>query len=220
MSLIRPFTSANDDYENGLFYPSSDDELSVAFSRRYVKRLMREALEDYFILDRDVFVDQRIPILRDIQRESRLPVPDVLVCLQTHDRERTCWNVEAEGRAPTVCVQVFDDRTRSKFFDDARLCYEEIGVQEYLLFDASPSLRTTRVFGFRLVNRRFVKLRAEGDDGVTSRKLGLRLLSEYGCPRFVDVQSGEVVLTRREQALRDVRERRQALSTNFTNSEG
>jgi hypothetical protein len=65
-----------------------------------------------------------------------------------------------------------------------------------------------RVRGFRLRGGRYRAIRPGGDGGIRSRLLGLRLVSEYGYPRFVEVATGEVVLTRREQALRSVQGKR------------
>jgi hypothetical protein len=42
--------------------------------------------------------------------------------------------------------------------------------------------------------------------------LGLRLVSEYGDPWFVDAATGEVVLTRDEQAIRSVRAKQAELT--------
>lgn len=75
-------------------------------------------------------------------------------------------------------------------------------MKEYLVFHPD------RITGFRLHGGRYRAIRPGGDDGIRSRVLGLRLVSEYGYPRFVEAATGEVLLTRREQALRSVRAKR------------
>jgi hypothetical protein len=206
MNTLRPFTSPSDEYDGGLFYPSSDgpDESGRA-SPAEARRLIREALEDFFALELDVYVGAAVPWYTGRGMVRRLCMPDAFVAFGARSGERKRWWIDREKVVPTVCIDVKARSNRADRFGPRNELCERLGVKEYLVF--APE----RVAGFRLDKGRYRAIRPGGDGGVRSTELGLRLVSEYGYPRFVDLATGEVVLTRREQALRSVRAKQAAL---------
>jgi hypothetical protein len=108
--------------------------------------------------------------------------------------------------SPAVCLHVETRSNRAAVLGPIKDRCEQLGVKEYLVFSHD------RVSGFRLRERRYCGIRPEGDGGIRSRMLGLRLVSEYGDPWFVDAATGEVVLTRDEQAIRSVRAKQAELT--------
>jgi hypothetical protein len=198
MTTPRPFTAPAGEYEDGLFYPSEDGPNELGADGPLVtRRLIREALGDYFALDPGVYVGAEIPWYTGASRKP-LCTPDAFVAFGARFGERVSWCLDREGIVPAVCIHVETPTNRTDVFGPAKDRCERLGVKEYLVFGAD------RVAGFRLQGRRYRAIRPGGDGGVRSRLLGLRLVSEYGYPRFVDVATGEVVLTRHEQALRSV----------------
>ncbi|MBO0699225.1 MAG: hypothetical protein J2P46_12585 [Zavarzinella sp.] len=215
MNRVRPFTELHEDYCGGLFYPSEDGDTEPdRDALPYARRLLREGLEDYFALELAVYVGSRIPVYGIRPGRHLLGSPHVLVAFRTTPRERTAWRIRQEGAPPAVCLHVLTAASQGKLLGPVKTEYERARVSEYLLFDPSGRHFRGHVAGFRLRRDRFRTIRPDTDGGVRSRQLGLRLVGEYGYPRFVEVATGEVVLTRREQAIRSVRRERSERSLN------
>jgi Uma2 family endonuclease len=205
MKTARPFTAPNDDYDGGLFYPSSDEPDELGWDGpAESRRLIREALADFFTVQLDVYVGAGVPWYADRNPGRRLLVPDAFVVFGVRSGERKRWRLDREKVVPGVCVHVRTPANRADLFGPRKELCELLGVKEYLVF--APD----QVAGFRLRAGRYRRIRPGDDNGVRSHELGLRLVSEYGYPRFVDAATGEVVLTRREQALGSVRAKQAA----------
>lgn len=205
MTTLRPFTAPHADYDDGLFYPSSGgpDEPS-ADAVLVARRLIREALADYFALDVDVYVGSGIPWYSGRGVAKPLCRPDAFVAFGVKLGERASWHLEREGIIPAVCLHVDTRSNRAGIWGPIKGRCERLGVKEYLVFSRD------RVAGFRLRGKRYCGIRPDGDGGIRSRLLGLRLVNEYGDPRFVEAATGEIVLTRHEQAIRSVRAKQAA----------
>jgi Putative restriction endonuclease len=215
MNRVRPFTERHEDYCGGLFYPSEDGDAEPdRDALPYARRLLREGLEDYFALDLGVYVGSRIPVYGNRPGRHLLGSPDVLVAFRTTPRERTAWRIRQEGKPPAVCLHVLTAANLAKLLGPVKTEYERARVSEYLVFDPSGRYLAGHVAGFRLRRDRFRTIRPAADGGVWSRQLGLRLVAQYGYPRFVEVATGKVVLTRHEQAIRSVRRKRAERSPN------
>ena len=199
----RPFTAPSVEYDDGLFFPSEVGPTELGADAPLVSRqLIRESLADYFALDLEVYVGAGIPWYAD--RGSRNPycTPDTFVAFGVRFGERAAWHPGREGVVPAVCVYVETPGNQGEVLGRWKDRCEGLGVKEYIVFDPD------RIRGFRLHGGRYRAIRLGGDGGIRSRALGLRLVSEYGYPRFVEIATGEVVLTRREQALRSVQGQR------------
>jgi hypothetical protein len=201
--MIRPgpFTESDEDYDGGLFYPSSegsdlDPGPDAALEAR---RLIQDALADYFSLDDDVFVGRGIRV----RGPAGSRMPDAFVARRVKSGERSVWSIVRERVAPAVCIDVL--RAGRLLLGPVKADYERWGVKEFLLVDPGGRQFPGRVGGFRLRAGRYTSIRPGGDGGIHSVELGLRLVSEYGYPRFVEPASNRVVLTRREQAMRSLR---------------
>lgn len=209
MKTLRPFTASHGDYDNGLFYPSSGgegpDEPS-ADAALVARRLIREGLADYFALDMDVYVGSGIPWYSGRGVAKPLCRPDAFVAFGVRLGERASWHLKREVIVPAVCLYVETPSNRAAVLGPIKDRCERLGVKEYLVFSDD------RVAGFRLRGKRYGGIRPGGDWGIRSRLLGLRLVNEYGEPRFVEAATGEVVLTRHEQAIRSVRAKRAELT--------
>jgi hypothetical protein len=207
MKTLRPFTAPHADYDDGLFYPSSGgpDEPS-ADAVLVTRRLIREALADYFALDLDVYVGSGIPWYSGRGVVKPLCRPDAFVAFGVRLGERASWHLKREVIIPAVCLHVETRSNRAAVLGPIKDQCERLGVKEYLVFSHD------RVAGFRLRGRRYRGIRPDGDGGVRARLLGLRLVNEYCDPRFVEAATGEVVLTRHEQAIRNVRTKQAELT--------
>jgi hypothetical protein len=202
-TALRPFTAPSAEYDDGQFFPSEDGPNELGADAPLVaRRLIREALADCFALDLGVYVGAGVPVYAGGPTRGRLCTPDALVVLGARQGEWAAWCVEREGLVPTVCVDVGTRVNRAHLLGAVKGRLERLGVKEYLIFHPD------RVIGFRLRAGRYQSIRPGADGGIRSRLLGLRLVSEYGYPRFVDMATGEVVLTRREQALRSAQAKR------------
>src|SRR5215204_706711 len=171
MTILRPFTAAKDEYDNGLFYPTEDGSNELGPDAPLVaRRLICEALADYFALDLGVYVGAGLPVYAGGPTRGRLCTPDAFVVLGARRGEWAAWHVDREGLVPAVCVDVGTRVNRAHLLGPVKGRLERLGVKEYLIFDPD------RVIGFRLWNGRYQCVRPGADGGIRSRLLGLRLV--------------------------------------------
>jgi hypothetical protein len=78
--------------------------------------------------------------------------------------------------------------------------YETAGVREYFVYDPTQEYLEAPLIGFRRRAGRFHPIRPDAVGGMVSRELGLCLVPEGLMLRLVHPETGELVLTRAEQA--------------------
>jgi Uma2 family endonuclease len=76
--------------------------------------------------------------------------------------------------------------------------YQQLGVQEYFLFDPLDEYLEPRLQGFTLVNGRYKKLKPVAKDTLLSSELGRLLRAEDDILRLVNATTGKVIPNSRE----------------------
>ena len=126
--------------------------------------------------------------------------PDVFVVLSTSPDERRSYKVwEENGRVPSIVFEITSSSTRDTDLLFKRALYEDLKVQEYVLFDPVGQYLEPVLQGYRLVQGRYVAVLPQSlpDGGyeLASDVLGVTLRAESGVLALYDRETGEKLLT-------------------------
>ncbi len=183
-------------------YPCSDG-LPMGETPFHVKAIMLlyVALWDYFRpCQPDVYIAANMFWYFEEGKPAANVSPDVMVIPGIGQAERNMFLSWKEARpAPAVVVEMASKSTWRENLGEKRRLYERLGVCEYFVFDPQGTYVKPPLRGFRLNGAAYEKITAEPDGGMTSLKLGLRLVPEGAMLRLIDAATGEPVLTKDEQ---------------------
>jgi predicted nuclease of restriction endonuclease-like RecB superfamily/Uma2 family endonuclease len=162
---------------------------------------LREALEDYFADQPDVYVASNLVFYFKEGVPKSHKDPDVLVARHTAGkRRRRSYRIWEEKVMPCTLFEMASRRTWRNDLGEKRDLYASLGVNEYFVYDPEGCFLKPVFQGFRTVKGRSVPQRPAADGSLVSRQLGVRLVPEDGMLRLIDLKTGQPVLTRAEQA--------------------
>ncbi len=190
-------------------YPESDGK-PMAETDTHIQQLiyLREALNDYFRDDPNVYVAGNLFVYFVEGDPSQVVAPDIFVVKGVPKGDRRFFQVWKEGKAPDVVFELTSRRTRYEDLGAKKGIYELLGVQEYFLFDPLGEYLRPPLMTFRLTPEGYRRVEEEPP---VSRVLGLELRIEGNFLRLVDPRTGEKLLTPLEaQEARRQAERRAA----------
>jgi Uma2 family endonuclease len=192
--------------KNPVIYPSEDGEpLAESYDHLYGIFVTLEVLRQYLIgRQATVLADQ---FLYYCQGNPRMRfTPDVMVIFNVEPGGRDNYKVWEEGQVPSVIFEMTSASTRNQDMEFKRVLYEQLGVEEYWLFDPRGEWIPEQLQGYRLNNKEY---EAIADNYSTA--LGLQLTVEGKLIIFYRGDTGERLLTPEEWrvALQQERERAQ-----------
>jgi Uma2 family endonuclease len=106
---------------------------------------------------------------------------------------RRIYKLWEEGKAPSLVIEVTSDSTRDEDVRKKKAIYEQLGVEEYFLFDPLGDYLKPHLQGYRLHNGRYQRLAAEADGSLRSLTTGLILRPEDTGLRLVDAETGKPI---------------------------
>lgn len=179
-----------------LVYPSSDGEpLAETYAHLYVMLVTLEVLQQYLkgrqatvLANQFLYYAQGFPKLR--------VAPDVMVIFDVAPGGRDSYKVWEEGQVPAVIFEMTSQGTRQQDEVFKKTLYEQLGVQEYWLFDPSEQIEG-QLQGYRLRNEVY-----EPITNGRSEPLQLRLGVEGNLISFYREDTGEKLLIPSELAER------------------
>lgn len=126
-------------------------------------------------------------------------VPDGFVVLDCDPHRRRVFKTWEEGRVPDVVLEVTSRGTRSEDESFKPQIYEQLGVQEYFLYDPSSEYLRPALQGFRQKGREgFVAIVPDPNGELTSETLGIVLRLEGEELVMSDLRTGNVLTTEAE----------------------
>jgi len=153
-------------------------------------------LEDYFRDDPLVYVTGNIFFYYRDETNTRQSVsPDVLVVRGVEKKIRRIYNLETEGKAPDVVIELTSMSTKMEDLGNKKFTYAYLGVKEYFLFDPFGETIQPALRGFRLEDGDYVPMVGAR---LNSEALGLDLKVEKGWLRLYDRKTGELLPTPEE----------------------
>ena len=167
-------------------YPTSDGKpMGETDLHRSVMVVTIETLKMHFA-GQPVYVSGNILLYYRPGNKCRHVSPDVLVTRGLEPRDRECYLLWEEGRAPNVVIEVTSQSTRDEDLEDKLEIYrDEIQVAEYFLFDPRSEYLDPALQGYRLSRGRYEPIEPAGGR-LPSVELGLQLESEGSRLRFYD----------------------------------
>ena len=184
-------------------YPESDGQ-PMGETGFHVKATLwlLSALIDLLTGRDDVYMTADMFLYYERGNPRACKAPDVMVVFGVDGHQRRTFKTWEENAVPTVIFEVSSDETYREDLHGKRALYERLGVAEYYLFDPLGDCLDPRLQGFRLVEGRYVPLTLEADGGLTSEKLGARMVPEGYMLRLIDARTGELVLWPEEKSRR------------------
>ncbi len=178
-----------------IFYPSEDGEpLAESYDHLYVILTTLEVLRQYLIGQQaTVLADQFLYYIEG--RPSARVAPDVMVIFGVVPGGRDNYKIWEEGQVPAVIFEMTSKSTQDHDRTFKKTLYQQLGVQEYWLFDPRSEWIAPQLEGYRL--------HGEVYEPITDSRcqpLGLRLAIEGKLISFWREDTGERLLTPDELA--------------------
>jgi Uma2 family endonuclease len=199
------------DYEDGVYYPSSDGK-PMAETGIHVHALLMlyELLGTYYRDRPDVLITGNQFWYWEKGNPKARRAPDVMVVVGVpKEPPRRSYRMWLEGN--TVPAAIFEMSSKKTIEKDLGIkfeTYQRLGVQEYFMFDPDHRVLRPPLQGYRLVNGEYKQI-PHVDDMLES-DLGFRLRVEDKVLRLIDPRTGEPVPFPAEEA-EQARERAEQL---------
>lgn len=181
------------------FYPSSDGR-PMAESDVHLEEMVYliTALKDRYRDLQDVYVGGNLLFYYIRGDRKACLAPDVFVVKGVEKRKRKSYLIWKEGRAPSFVIEVTSRKTRKEDLGKKRDRYEQMGVEEYFLFDPLAEYLDPPLQGYRLQDGRYWRISPEPDGTLMSWTTGLRLRWEGKHLRLVEPGAGKPLLSYQE----------------------
>ncbi|MDX2040270.1 MAG: Uma2 family endonuclease [Acidobacteriota bacterium] len=179
-------------------YPESDGK-PMAETDTHANLLMnlRLSLDNYFRDDSNVYVSGNLLVYYVEGNPAKCFAPDVFVVRGVPKGERRIYKLWEEGVAPQIIIELTSRKTWKEDLQTKWRLYEELGVQEYFIFDPEYDYLDDPLVGYRLENGKYVELEIK-DGRAKSEVLGLELVNTGETLRLFDPNSNQVLPTPQE----------------------
>jgi Uma2 family endonuclease len=173
------------------FYPSSDGK-PMAESDLHLEEMVYliTALKSRYQNVPDVYVAGNLLLYYVRGDRKAVVAPDVFLVKGIPKRKRKSFLLWKEGRGPCFVIEVTSESTRSEDVEKKRKRYEQLGVEEYFLYDPLGEYLSPPLQGYRLQEGSYRRMASEPDGTLVSRTTGLRLRREGEHLRLVDLGTG------------------------------
>lgn len=167
-------------------YPESDGK-PMAETDIHAELLidLRVALDNHFRTDPDVYVSGNLLVYYVEGNPAKCLAPDVFVVRGVPKGQRRIYKLWEEGVAPQVVIELTSRKTWREDLQTKWRLYEELGVQEYFIFDPEYDYLDEALVGYRLENGKFAPLEIK-DRRVKSEILWLELVDTGEALRLFD----------------------------------
>lgn len=167
-------------------YPESDGKpMAETDVHRNLLADLIFTLDNYFQAQLDVYVSGNLLIYYVEGNPAKCFAPDVFVVRGVPKRQRRTYKLWEEGVAPQIIIELTSRKTWREDLQTKWRLYEELGVQEYFIFDPEYDYLDDPLVGYRLENGKYVDLEIK-DRRVKSEGLELELVDTGETLRLLD----------------------------------
>lgn len=179
---------------NEIAYPESDGKPmgETDLHRDWMVRLLEIFRQRY--IGQQVYIASDLLLYYVEGTPTKYIVPDCFVVLNCDPQRRRTFQTWKEGRVPDVVFDVTSRSTSSVDYIDNLTIYEQMGVQEYFLYDPTADYLEPPLQGYRLTNGDLHAIPAVGGR-IRCNMLGVDLFLEELDLVIVDSKSGIAQLT-------------------------
>ncbi len=192
--------------EDETYYPESDGE-PMAETELHLEEIVYvwQALKDRFAEKPDVFVGANLFLYYRKGDPRAVVAPDGFVVkgvpkLLPGNRRRRKYRLWEEGQAPCFVLETTSEDTQDQDKKGKKDTYEELGVDEYFLFDPLGDYLSPRLQGFQLVGRWYRPIRPQPDGSLISHTTGVIFRPDGTQLRLTDARTGAPLLRKEEEA--------------------
>ncbi|HTG35982.1 MAG TPA: Uma2 family endonuclease [Thermoanaerobaculia bacterium] len=182
-----------------IHYPESDGK-PMGETEIHIREIIYlfEALNEHLRGVPDVYVGADMLLYYVEGNPRTFVVPDVFVTRGVPRGERRTYKLWEEGRSPSLIIEVTSDSTRNEDISRKKALYEQLGVEEYILYDPLQDYLRPPLQGFRLADGRYQSIPTGPDGAVLSQTTGVTLRIEERGIRAVNTVTGEPILSNEE----------------------
>lgn len=181
--------------ETDIVYPSSDGKpVAETYLHLYALLVTLEVLKQYLRGRRATVLGNQFLYYAEGFPKLRV-APDVMVIFDVEPGGRDNYKIWEEKQVPAVIFEMTSKSTKAEDMDEKKTLYEQLGVQEYWLFDPKGEWIENQLQGYRLQEDRYQPI---ADD--RSVPLQLRLQVEGELIGFYREDTGEKLLIPQELA--------------------
>ena len=170
-------------------YPESDGKpMAETDIHRQLLSDLVFTLENFFRAQPDVYVSGNLLIYYVEGNPKKRIAPDIFVARGVKKRQRRIYKLWEEGVAPQVMIQLTSRQTWREDLQEKWRLYEQLGVEEYFIFDPEYDYLDDPLVGYRLKDGKYKVIGAH-DGRLRSKVLGLELVDTGETLRLFDSKS-------------------------------
>lgn len=194
MSLTNPAQAIS------TIYPESDGK-PMAETDIHAQTMidLRIALDNFYRNQPDVYVSGNLLIYYVEGDPKKRVAPDVFVVRGVEKKQRRIYKLWEEGVAPQVVIDLTSRQTWREDLQEKWRLYEQLGVEEYFIFDPEYDYLDDPLVGYRLKDGKY-KVMGARDRRLRSKVLGLELADTGETLRLFDPSSGAFLPNAQELA--------------------
>jgi len=182
-------------------YPESDGKpMAETDVHRNLLADLVFTLDNYFQSQPDVYVSGNLLVYYVEGNPAKCFAPDVFVVRGVPKGERRVYKLWEEGVAPQFVIELTSRKTWREDLQIKWRLYEELGVQEYFVFDPEYDYLDEPLVGYKLENGEYVNLEIK-DQRVKSEVLGLEMVDTGETLRLLDPATNQFLPNLKEAAL-------------------
>jgi Uma2 family endonuclease len=186
-------------------YPESDGKpMAESDLHRDLLTELVDSVNRHFQAEPDVYVSGNLLIYFEEGNPQMSVAPDFFLVRGVPKKRRRIYRLWEEGKGPDVVVELTSRSTHLEDIGHKRAIYEELGVEEYFLFDPEGEWLRPRLKGFRRAGGALQPMEEPRDEGgnlvLPSQVLGFELLAQGTSLRLRDPRTLRLLPTPREYA--------------------
>ncbi|HWQ34546.1 MAG TPA: Uma2 family endonuclease [Blastocatellia bacterium] len=160
---------------------------------------LRVTLDNYFRDQPDVYVSGNLLIYYVEGNPKKRVAPDVFVVRGVPKGQRRIYKLWEEGVMPQFIIELTSRQTWREDLQEKWRLYEQLGVQEYFIFDPEYDYLEESLVGYRLENGQYTALEAQ-ERRLRSEVLNLELVDTGETLRLFDPGTQKFLPDPREMA--------------------
>jgi Uma2 family endonuclease len=181
-------------------YPESDGKpMAETDIHRQLLSDLVFTLDTFFQNRRDVYVSGNLLIYYVEGDPKKRIAPDVFIVRGVEKRPRRIYKLWEEGVAPQVVIELTSRQTWREDLQEKWRLYEQLGVEEYFIFDPEYDYLDDPLVGYRLKDGKY-KVMGARDHRMRSKVLGLELVDTGETLRLFDPTNGKFLPSMEESA--------------------
>ena len=172
-----------------LFYPTSDGEpVAETYDHLYAILIILEVLRQYLKGRQATVLGNQFLYYLEGEPEKRT-APDIMVIFDVAPGGRDSYKIWEEGSTPKVVFEITSPSTKNEDKKRKKDLYQEMGIEEYWLFDPKGQWIKSQLLGYRLKNGVYEEIKDN-----RSEPLKLELKVEGKLIGFYREDTGEKLL--------------------------